>query len=50
MSVREPELRKAAGDEVEQGCLPEHCFHSFDTLFCALTSNKPIPPKFPDGK
>ncbi|KAI0722898.1 AMMECR1 domain-containing protein [Earliella scabrosa] len=50
MSVREPELRKGAGDEVEQGCLPEHCFHSFDTLFCALTSNKPIPPKFPDGK
>ena len=50
MSLAAPELSKPAGEEVEQVCLPEHCFHSFDTLFCALTSQKSIPPKFPDGK
>ncbi|KAH9947253.1 AMMECR1 domain-containing protein [Amylocystis lapponica] len=31
-------------------CLPEHCFHAFDTLYCALTSHKPLSPKFPDEK
>ncbi|EJF61288.1 hypothetical protein DICSQDRAFT_86876 [Dichomitus squalens LYAD-421 SS1] len=49
MSIVESELVQP-GAEAEQVCLPEHCFHSFDTLFCALTSSKPIPPKFPDGK
>jgi len=37
-------------DEPQQVCLPEHCFHAFDALFCALTSKKPVPPKFPDEK
>ncbi|KAI9063155.1 hypothetical protein FKP32DRAFT_1651321 [Trametes sanguinea] len=50
MSVLAPELPKPAGEEVEQICRPEHCYHSFDALFCALTHKKPIPPKFPDGK
>ncbi|KAI0776044.1 AMMECR1 domain-containing protein [Trametes elegans] len=50
MSVVGPEPSKPAGEEAEQVCLPEHCFHSFDALFCALTSNKPIRPTFPDGK
>ncbi|KDQ64937.1 hypothetical protein JAAARDRAFT_28601 [Jaapia argillacea MUCL 33604] len=31
-------------------CIPEHCFHAFDTLYCALTYSKPISPKFPDEK
>lgn len=31
-------------------CTPEHCFHAFDTLFCSLTFNSPISPKFPDDK
>jgi len=31
-------------------CTPEHCFHAFDSLFCALTSNSPIDPEFPDDK
>ncbi|KAF8897180.1 AMMECR1 domain-containing protein [Infundibulicybe gibba] len=31
-------------------CLPEHCFHAFDTLYCSLTSADPIPPTFPDEK
>ncbi|CAL1701345.1 unnamed protein product [Somion occarium] len=38
-----------SGDE-PQICAPEHCFHAFDALFCALTSKKPIPPVFPDDK
>lgn len=29
-------------------CLPEHCFRAFDALYCALTSNEPIQPTFPD--
>lgn len=31
-------------------CLPEHCFHAFDALYCALTSKKPVPPQFADDK
>ncbi|KAI0720184.1 AMMECR1 domain-containing protein [Cerioporus squamosus] len=50
MSIRESELSKAIGDEAEQACIPEHCYYCFDTLFCALTSEKPVSPKFPDGK
>ncbi|KAM5534336.1 hypothetical protein V8D89_012064 [Ganoderma adspersum] len=49
MSNVESELIKS-GAEAEQFCLPEHCFHSFDALFCTLTSSKPIPVKFPDGQ
>ncbi|OJT10185.1 hypothetical protein TRAPUB_13290 [Trametes pubescens] len=49
MSLAASELSKPA-EEAEQTCLPEHCFYCFDTLFCALTSKKPIPPKFPEGK
>ncbi|KAJ7067999.1 alport syndrome [Mycena amicta] len=32
------------------GCTPEHCFHAFDSLYCALTSAKPIAPAFADDK
>ncbi|KAI0310983.1 AMMECR1 domain-containing protein [Amylostereum chailletii] len=31
-------------------CKPEHGFYAFDTLYCALTKNEPIPPAFPDEK
>lgn len=31
-------------------CGPEHCFYAFDALFCELTQNTLIPPKFPDDK
>ncbi|KAI0052605.1 hypothetical protein FA95DRAFT_1242039 [Auriscalpium vulgare] len=31
-------------------CKPEHCFHAFDALYCALTGADPIPPQFPDDK
>ncbi|KIJ56824.1 hypothetical protein M422DRAFT_22959 [Sphaerobolus stellatus SS14] len=34
----------------DQTCTLEHCFHAFDTLYCALTGAVPIPPKFPDEK
>jgi len=43
-------LNPPANPADDQVCIPEHCFHAFDTLFCALTSNEPIPPKFPDDK
>lgn len=29
---------------------PEHCFHAFDALYCALTGAQSVPPKFPDEK
>jgi len=31
-------------------CLPEHCFHAFNALDCALTSAPSIPAMFPDDK
>jgi AMMECR1 domain-containing protein len=34
--------------EPVETCTPEHCFHAFDALYCALTSAEPIPPAFPD--
>jgi len=43
-------LDPSANSTDSQVCIPEHCFHAFDTLFCKLTSNKPISPKFPDDK
>jgi hypothetical protein len=36
--------------EVDEACVPEHCFHAFDALYCALTDSTPIPPSFPDEK
>ncbi|KAJ7638508.1 AMMECR1 domain-containing protein [Roridomyces roridus] len=43
----------AAKPELDSGgtCTPEHCFHAFDALYCALTSGaKPITPRFADDK
>lgn len=37
-------------EDEQQVCLPEHCFHAFDTLYCALTHRDPVPPAFPDEK
>ncbi|KAG6889046.1 hypothetical protein C0995_004329 [Termitomyces sp. Mi166 len=31
-------------------CRPEHCFHAFDALYCALTKAEPIDPEFPNEK
>lgn len=31
-------------------CTPEHCFHAFDALYCALTAATPIAPRFADDK
>jgi len=31
-------------------CTPDHCFHAFDALYCALTQSTPIAPKFADEK
>ncbi|GLB33425.1 putative AMMECR1 [Lyophyllum shimeji] len=31
-------------------CLPEHCFHAFDALYCALTNATPIAPTFANEK
>ncbi|KAI0796600.1 AMMECR1 domain-containing protein [Abortiporus biennis] len=41
---------EAMEEEESQVCLPEHCFHAFDALFCSLTSKRPIAPNFPDEK
>ena len=35
---------------VDDTATPEHCFHAFDALYCALTDRDPIPPKFVDEK
>ncbi|KAH9059329.1 AMMECR1 domain-containing protein [Lactarius vividus] len=31
-------------------CRPEHGFHAFDALYCALTRAQPIKPAYPDDK
>lgn len=31
-------------------CRPEHAFHAFDSLYCALTRAQPIKPVFVDDK
>lgn len=39
--------------EIEDGqqvCLPEHCFHAWDALYCALTHRDSITPAFLDEK
>jgi len=48
MSLLPPD--PSANSTDDQVCIPDHCFHAFDTLLCALTSNEPIPPTFPDDK
>jgi len=48
MSLLPPDPSADSTDD--QVCIPDHCFHAFDTLFCALTQNEPIPPQFPDEK
>ncbi|KAG1908128.1 alport syndrome [Suillus fuscotomentosus] len=37
-------------DKVDNVCTPEHCFHAFDALYCALTSSEHISPNFADEK
>lgn len=37
-------------DTQDNVCTPEHCYHAFDALFCALTGSAPLDPKFPDDK
>lgn len=42
---------KGLEPEVAQvGCIPEHGYHAFDTLYCALMNAEPIFPTFPDEK
>ena len=41
---------KLSAETYEEVAIPEHCFHAFDALYCALTGSKPILPKFPDEK
>jgi len=38
---------KESGSDV---CLPAHCFHAFDALYCALFPATPVDPTFPDDK
>ncbi|KAL9712741.1 hypothetical protein Ac2012v2_003978 [Leucoagaricus gongylophorus] len=37
-------------EAVQDVCIPEHGYHAFDTLYCALTHAEPIQPVFPDEK
>ncbi|KAH9943370.1 AMMECR1 domain-containing protein [Epithele typhae] len=50
MSVLAPEPSKILGEEDEHRCVPEHAFHCFDTLYCALTSHQPVEPQFAEWK
>lgn len=46
----DPTARAVEVNESVDACRPEHCFHAFDALYCALTAAKPILPKFSDEK
>ncbi|KAF7331739.1 AMMECR1 domain-containing protein [Mycena kentingensis (nom. inval.)] len=51
MSLVPPDPAAAAADEDSNTCTPEHCFHAFDALYCALTPGAtPITPAFADDK
>ncbi|KAI0921273.1 hypothetical protein AcW1_004699 [Taiwanofungus camphoratus] len=50
MSLAPPNPSSHAGEGDDDICIPEHCFRSFDALYCALTSHKPLPARFPDEK
>jgi hypothetical protein len=51
MSLVPPDPAAAVPKEAEIAvCGPEHCFHAFDALYCALTRNKPVSPNFPNDK
>lgn len=43
-----PVAGEAAVSDDSSVCAPEHCFHAFDALYCALTRRDPIPPAFAD--
>ncbi|XP_006460126.1 hypothetical protein AGABI2DRAFT_142453 [Agaricus bisporus var. bisporus H97] len=45
-----PPAAKFDSDIADDVCIPEHCFHAFDALYCALTNADPIQPAFPDEK
>ncbi|KAL1732771.1 AMMECR1 domain-containing protein [Schizophyllum commune] len=47
-SLTDKELVENGGDDAV--CQPVHCFHAFDTLYCALTDALPIPPAYPNDK
>ena len=40
----------AAVEADRSACRPEHGFHAFDTLYCALTNATPVTPLFFDDK
>ena len=40
----------AAAETDRSACRPEHGFHAFDALYCALTYATPIKPLFSDDK
>ena len=46
----ETTLTDAPIDAEDNVCTPEHCFYAFDTLYCELTGDTPIKPKFADEK
>jgi len=46
----DPAAGQVEGEVQSSVCTREHCFYAFDTLYCALTHSKPMPPKFPDEK
>ncbi|KAJ3535414.1 hypothetical protein NMY22_g6495 [Coprinellus aureogranulatus] len=45
-----PPAKEGDDRDVDNVCTPEHCYYAFDTLYCALTKSKPIPPTFPNEK
>ncbi|KXN86300.1 AMMECR1-like protein [Leucoagaricus sp. SymC.cos] len=44
------ELKDLESETAQDVCIPEHCYHAFDALYCALKYVEPIPPAFPDEK
>jgi hypothetical protein len=46
-----PTLATGTNTLLTSVCRPEHVFHAFDALYCALTPHaKPVEPLFPDDK
>jgi len=50
MSLIPPNPAADVSTDEDNVCTREHCFRSFDALFCALTSHKPLSVKFTNEK
>ena len=50
--IQDPDASDApvVDNEESNVATPEHCFHAFDALYCAITGGQSVEPTFEDDK